>query len=228
MTTFTFRGYSSADMGVIVSVAPPVIRAQLRDTAVEVPGAHGNLHFSMGTYDEILLPIECTLIDNTKLDVVSAWLTGNGWLTVSTEPDRAYKARVINQIPFNRVLEQLNIRSFTVIFTCFPFRYTFPITYQTLLTGATIVNPTTLYSEPKIVVNGTGDITLNIGSYTIGLTGVDGSITIDSEIGEAYKSTVSQNGKMTGEFPLLLPGNNAVSWNGSVTSVVITHNWRWI
>ena len=228
MTTFTFRGYSSADMGVIVSVAPPVIRAQLRDTAVEVPGAHGNLHFSMGTYDEILLPIECTLIDNTKLDVVSAWLTGNGWLTVSTEPNRAYKARVINQIPFNRVLEQLNIRAFTVIFTCFPFRYTFPITYQTLLTGATIVNPTTLYSEPKIVINGAGDITLNVGTYVISVAGLQSTITLDSEIGESYDNIMLRNYMVTGALPLLLPGNNAISWSGNITSLVVTHNWRWI
>ena len=45
---------------------------------------------------------------------------------------------------------------------------------------------------------------------------------------EAYKGTVLQNEKRTGEFPVLEPGGNAVSWSGTVSRVVIKPNWRYL
>lgn len=36
----------------------------------------------------------------------------------------------------------------------------------------------------------------------------------------------SCNEKMEGDFPLLVPGTNAVSRSGDVTSVVVSPNWR--
>lgn len=72
-----------------------------------------------------------------------------------------------------------------------------------------------------------------VGSTIVELNGVDGSITIDSVLKEAYKedalgTSTLQNEKMTGEFPILRPGANAVSWTGSVTLLQITPNWRYL
>ena len=36
------------------------------------------------------------------------------------------------------------------------------------------------------------------------------------------------NSAMSGDFPKLLPGNNAVSWTGNVTKVDIQPNWRYL
>ena len=70
------------------------------------------------------------------------------------------------------------------------------------------------------------DITLMVGTAIVELSGVDGSIIIDSVLKEAFKGNVLQNEKMSGEFPILRPGANAVSWTGNVSSVTITPNWR--
>ena len=34
--------------------------------------------------------------------------------------------------------------------------------------------------------------------------------------------------RLTGEFPVLKPGANAISWTGAVTKVVIQPNWRYL
>ena len=34
------------------------------------------------------------------------------------------------------------------------------------------------------------------------------------------------NEKMEGDFPVLQPGVNAISWDGDVTRVVVSPNWR--
>ena len=36
------------------------------------------------------------------------------------------------------------------------------------------------------------------------------------------------NGCMSGDFPTLLSGSNAISWTGNVTKVVIQPNWRYL
>ena len=51
------------------------------------------------------------------------------------------------------------------------------------------------------------------------------SIVIDSVLQEAYQGTVLMNDHMNGEFPVLKPGANAISWTGAVTKVVIQPNW---
>ena len=33
---------------------------------------------------------------------------------------------------------------------------------------------------------------------------------------------------MNGEFPVLKPGANAISWTGTVTKVVVRPNWRFL
>lgn len=55
---------------------------------------------------------------------------------------------------------------------------------------------------------------------------ISSQIFLDSEIQEAYKGTTSQNNHMSGEFPKLLSGMNAISWTGNVTRIVISPRWR--
>ena len=53
-------------------------------------------------------------------------------------------------------------------------------------------------------------------------------ITINYEMPECYKGAASCNAQMSGDFPTLLPGQNAISWTGNVTKVVIQPNWRYL
>ena len=92
----------------------------------------------------------------------------------------------------------------------------------------TITNPGSVPSEPIITLTGSGEITLMIGMQIIELSEIDGSITIDSELQEAYYESTSMNSKMSGDFPLLMPGSNAISWSGNVTAISIQPNWRYL
>ena len=72
-----------------------------------------------------------------------------------------------------------------------------------------------------------------VGSTIVELSSVDGSITIDSVLKEAYKedalgTSTLQNEKMAGEFPVFRPGENAVRWTGNVNLLQITPNWRYL
>ena len=92
--------------------------------------------------------------------------------------------------------------------------------------GTIITNPGSVYSEPILTVTGSGNITLMVGMAIVELENISGSIVIDSVLQEAYQGTTLMNDHMNGEFPVLKPGANAISWTGTVTKVVVRPNWR--
>ncbi|QTE70704.1 hypothetical protein JRC49_13015 [Clostridiales bacterium FE2011] len=85
-----------------------------------------------------------------------------------------------------------------------------------------------MYSEPILTVTGSGDITLMVGTTIVELENISGSIVLDCALQEAYQGSTLMNDHMTGEFPVLKPGANAISWAGTVTKVVIQPNWRYL
>jgi len=62
----------------------------------------------------------------------------------------------------------------------------------------------------------------------VNLTNVSEYVTINSDLMDCYKDTLLKNNDMNGEFPVLIVGNNTISWTGIVTKVEITPNFRYI
>ena len=77
-------------------------------------------------------------------------------------------------------------------------------------------------------LTGAGDITLMVGTTIVELTDVSQSIVINSTLKEAYKGNTLMNDHMSGDFPVLKPGLNAISWTGTVTQVTVKPNWRYL
>ena len=67
-----------------------------------------------------------------------------------------------------------------------------------------------------------------VGTTIVELMDISGSIVIDSALQEAYIGNTLMNDHMSGDFPVLKPGQNAVSWSGTVTRVVVKPNWRFL
>ena len=148
-------------------------------------------------------------------------------MTFANRTDGYYKARIANQIPFEKVLRGNPHCTFAVNFRCYPFFYADAAADITVTTSGTIItNPGSVYSEPIVTVTGSGNITLMVGLTIVELENISGSIVIDSVLQEAYQDYTLMNDRMNGEFPRLKPGANAMSWTGAVTKVVIQANWR--
>lgn len=136
---------------------------------------------------------------------------------------------IANQIEFSKILCNHENRTFTVSFRCKPFWYQENVPEITLTTSGTFVtNPGNVYAEPVITVYGAGEITLMVGMTIVELDSNTDSITLDTPLMEAYNGVTSMNGCISGDFPTLTPGANAVSWTGNVTKVVIQPNWRYL
>ena len=228
MYSFIWKNKDSyLDYGIVINKRPPAVRAERNVQEIEMPGRDGDMTIDDGTYKPITFPLVCTLLDTSNLDAVISWLDGFGDLILSWQPDRYYKAKMINRIDIVQSLQTLG--EFPLLFKAQPFGYALNNSLITLTTSpATIVNSATKESKPIIKVYGTGAINLTINSKLIALTNVVDYVTIDSQLVDSYKDTLLKNSEMSGDFPILQVGTNTISWAGTVTKVEIIPNWRYL
>ena len=227
---FEWNGVRCTEHGIHVSEQPPVTLPSERATFTNVPGRSGSLTTLEGNevYDDLLLTATCFISDPSRIPDIAAWLRGSGTVTFANRQGGFYHARIVNQISFEKILRGNPHRSFAVNFRCQPFWYMTDVQTITLTTSGTfITNPGSVSSDPVITVYGNGEVTLMVGMTIVELD-VSGSITLDTPLMEAYSGSTSMNSAMSGDFPVLLPGQNAISWTGNVTKVEILPNWRFL
>ncbi len=149
-------------------------------------------------------------------------------MTFSFQPDKKYIAQVVNAIDFKQVYKYFS--EFPIIFNCRPFKYAVENNIVIINTScAKVTNPGTIESEPVISIYGSGDIVFKINGQQISLKGVSEKIIVDSVIQDCYDNAGNNlNGKMTGEFPKLKPGENIMEWSGDVVKAELLPNWRWL
>ena len=211
---FSWNGVKCTEYGIHVTTQPSIICPSERVTFTNVPGKPGSLTTleANDVYDDFILPVECTVANLSRLPEICAWLKEAGKLGLPACPGGFYNARIANQIEFSKILRNHEKRAFTVSFRCKPFWYQENVPEITLTTsGAFVTNPGSVYAEPVITVYGSGEITLMVGMTIVELDSITDSITLDTPLMEAYNGAASMNGNMSGDFPTLTPGANAVS-----------------
>ena len=228
---FSWNGEKCTEYGIHVLEQPPVTIPAERATFTNVPGRPGSLTTLEGddVYDDLILTAQCMISDPSNIRTIASYLKGSGKAAFANRPGGFYFARIVNQIPFEKILRGNPHRSFAVNFRCQPFWYPESVPMETLTASTSLLNnPGSVYSEPTITVYGSGEITLMVGTQIVELTDIEDSITLNTPLMEAYKGALSMNGCMSGEFPVLNPGANAISWSGNVTKVEVQPNWRFL
>ena len=230
MSEITFKGTTASSKSVTVLKYPEIVKPTLRVETVKVPGRDGELTLSgMPSYEAMVLECECMVPSVDKISAAAAWLTGRGDLVLGNDPDYAYDAQVIDEIRFEKILRGHAHRRFTVPFLCQPLKKKATTEPNIELTApGTVVNIGHVPSRPLIKIEGSGNVVLAVGAYSLSITDISTSILIDSDLGMATAGTVNESYKVSGEWPLLVVGNNAVGWTGAVTKVTITPRWRYL
>lgn len=231
-----FKGKRSDEFDARLMDGMRYVRPEWRGTSETVAGRSGDLWQTDSTYEtvEIKRKMRCRL---SRMDEISAWLTGSGLLRFSWAENRAYEARAAKMISFEQVSTDSDpLIEFTAVFTCQPFRLLYPeaeiFTVSTLYQQ--FVNPGTAPSLPRVKITGSGDFSVTIGMETLFFMGVsDGGIIVDSQLGDAltYDGALLENDKVSGKLWEIQPGDNTVSWvvtDGIVSKVEILPRWRYV
>lgn len=221
-----FNEVSNLDVGLICQSSGRRQRAEEQTIPYEVPLRNDIPIEHTGKYKPYVRTMRFAWKDKEKTDMAMAWLKSFGILRVSRDPGGFFKTNILTGLDVMR--QTVNYDSFAVDFLINPGFFYLEIGNQKIESAIPlgINNPGTIYSEPKIKITGTGNIDLDINGEIVVLKNLTDYIIIDTEIEKAYRDTENIGHKMEGEYPVLLPGINNISYNGNLTKIEIWGRWR--
>lgn len=227
---FVFDGVSSLTHGIYVG-GQGTYNAPQRDVAkVAIAGRNGDLIRDNGRWKNIEVPYNIVVMDDFQVttDDVKAWLLspiGYARLEDTYHPNTYRMGRLASTVEFETSAFNKTGKA-TIIFDCKPQRYLTSGETETTVTN-NINNPTAFDSLPLIRITCNGSGTLTIGSYTVAVSNISTYVDVDCDIKDCFAGNTNLNNNVTlaKGFPVLKPGNNAISWNGNISSVKIKGRW---
>lgn len=105
--------------GLIISELPPITKPPMRVQETTIDGVDGSIIEDLGyeAYDKQIL---IGLSRNFDIDEIIKYFSGEGNIVFSNEPDKYYKAKIIEQIDYERLVR---FRTATIKFKVQPFKY---------------------------------------------------------------------------------------------------------
>lgn len=229
MNSIIWKNKNSSEIpGLLICELPPISVPKIRRSIIEIEGRDGDIVEHLG-YESYTKNLSVALTRNYDVNEVINFFTGAGKLVLSNEPDKYYNAQIIDGIDFNRLI---NFKSAKVKFYVQPYKFKLNEEKFTGTNELTVTNAGYIDSLPKITIVGSGNIDFKLNNTTIfslELGTETETIVIDSTLEEAYGiDGVLKNNKMIGDFPKLISGNNTITVDGTVTSLEVEPNSRWL
>lgn len=183
----------------------------------KVPGSSLALYQDTETFAPYQRAVEILSKDQTQLSDLYVWLDGSGELDL--EEGGYQNARVLT-VESETEEHQLGWTRITVLFELQPYLF-LPSSTITLTSGQSIWNPG-IESDPYLKITGSGSVVLTVNGVAYTVT-VDQYVEIEFPF--AWKGVLNRGRYLSG-FPKLQPGNNVISWTGTVTKVLLNGRWR--
>ena len=226
---------SRSIQGLLISELPPISKPQQRIQAETVDGRDGDIVTPLGfaAYDKL---VKISLTYEYDIDDIIEFFNSEGKVVFSNEPEKYYKYAIYKQIDFERLVR---FKTAKVNFHVQPFKYSDTESTKTFnfagLSGSlTIRNNGNYFSRPTIKITGSGDINLYInGVQLLNISlNTNETIIIDAESMNATSADGSTllNRRVIGDYDniKLKVGSNTISFNGTVSKILIDNYSRWI
>jgi phage-related protein len=235
MGVIIFNGVSSENYAIQVEHLPGYETPEKNYTIIHIPGRNGDLAIDEGSYKNTPRSYEIAIGSITKnftsmANNVSRWLrsaSGYARLEDSYEPDYYRLALYKEAGILTNILGHAGRA--VVNFECKPQRFLKagdkPIT---VTSGQILWNPTGYEAKPTIILSGIGAASLSVGAHTVTISNIGSSLTLNSDIEDAYNGSVNRNSDISlpnGIFPKLVAGDNTISFSGGISAVSIIPRW---
>lgn len=209
--------------GIIVENIPTITKGKKRISTYEVEGRNGLLMVDKGTYDSFICSLSCHFNEIHDIDAIKSFLDGYGTLTL--DGLREYEAVVNNQIDFEEV-DRSGFRKFPLQFLCNPIAHDIQPTSVEITEPTSLTINQTANTYPIITIEGTGDVVVYINNKAFNLYNLNSEYTYTLDCNA--KEIVDQLGRncsnqMRYDFPYLKPGENTISYTGTITSFEIEY-----
>lgn len=224
MHNVVFKDKSTLDFSLVTKDIGRRKKAEEKIERIPIPFRSGDLVVHTGEYESYERQMTFASLDDRELSDIYEWLDGYGKLRTGQDEGGFFYASIIGEIdrtPIGPLLNEL-----TITFLVEPFFYLDSGEQVINLTkSSTLINQGTRESEPYIKVYGTGDITLEVNSQAVQLTGVENNIVMDTKRLICYRDTLNMGRKMTGDYITFDKGENNIKWTGNVGKVEIVSRW---
>jgi phage-related protein len=224
---FEFKGIDATTYGTVTK--EPIRRKPEQETRItRVEGADISFREPLG-YRPTVIETQIVLFDTTDLDDIYTWLDGEGDLILEEHPERYIVAYCDMELQPERFSRGVANRVIDIEFKLLsPYWYEDAETPLVLTAAGNVTNEGNVDSRPVLKVTGSGVVTVTVDGRSFTYDFDTPFVIIDSLQQDAYHDGVLKNRRMTGDFPILEPGLNAVSWTGTVTSIELTKVSRWL
>lgn len=242
---FIWKGTDCRNMGVQLQEALPIIRGEERVEHMSIPGRSGDLTMTEGNriFESYIQTAKIAVKGAQRVPEILNWLTGAGYLTTGSEPNRQQLARVIGAVTLNPHSRNLDWWTGEAQFYCQPLKEALREGKITMTAAGTVYNHGDVIAKPyyKVTANSSGgtivlQVTHTSGSSTVreeltipGISG-SGNVYIDCETGIILNNdqSVLLNSISSGDFPVLQPGDNNYLGGSGWASVEITKRERYL
>ena len=224
---FEFKGIHASIYGTVTK--EPIRRKPEQETRItKVEGADISIIEKLG-YLPTTIETKMVLFDTTDLDDIYTWLGGEGDLILSDNPERYIVAHCDIELQPERFSRGVANRVIDIEFmTLSPYWYENNEIPIVLTVAGNVTNEGNVNSRPILKITGSGTVTITVDGRSFTYIFDTPFVIVDSLQQDAYHEGVLKNRQMTGSFPYLEPGINAVSWTGTVTSIELTKVSRWL
>lgn len=239
MGVITFNNVTSSSLGIEVETFPDYVAPEKEYQVTHVPGRNGDLVVDTKTYKNVPKAYKVSMATRNgetfeqKMNAVVEWLhsaSGYARLEDTYEPDHYRMAYYSEPATINNLFNEAG--KATLKFVCKPQKYLKSgETSVTFTTDGEIQNPTGHSSSPiiKVVTDNTqGSVSIGNHSFSIKAGAGTDPITVDCELQDAYSGTNNKNSFIVltdGEFPVIDPGTQTITFDGGVQSVEVTPRW---
>lgn len=214
---YKWNGISFNSKGVIIEETPIIPKPKRSFTQYTIPGRSGYLAIDNKTYDAIPFTLKCHYRNGNREDI-SSWLDGYGRLQIDNEKE--YIGYISNSIPFEKVAR---FRKFQVQFMLQPIGRAVTPTIVNMTSTGVFESDTYTDAYPIITLTGTGNITIGLNGIQFTIYEADGTYILDSEAKVITKNGINASNSMSGDFPKVINGNNALTVTGDVTALTIEY-----
>jgi phage-related protein len=232
----TFNGHDLQEFGCVITEPPVRPFPKRRYEKQSVYGRSGDLVMDGEAYDNIQIVYKAAsipgLYGRRYIDEILSEL--KAWLCSSVEYRKLYDTQLRDGFFYafcsdisDAVCTFDDMYEFSITFDCKPFFY-FDIGQKSITAGnsVTLFNPGNQPSKPVIQISGSGTIGYSINGSATTILNVTADVYIDSERQLIYSAGVDKSDDFFGNYPIFVPGNNTISFTGSVfTSAEIIPRW---
>lgn len=228
MNYIIWKNKKSTDIkGLIISELPYITKPKMRIKETIIDGVDGSLFENLG-YESYDKKIKIGLTKNYNIDEIIKYFDGESDVVFSNESDKYYKAKIISQIDYARLLR---FKEAIVTFKVQPYKYKLNEDVIELTESGFINNFGLEESRPILKIKGSGTIEFILNDYSVFLYTFpenEEEVIIDSEKQDAYLNNELKNRNMIGDFPIFSVGENKIDWNGEISSIIIETKSRWL